>query len=728
MPALPGIPLFLIKRVPFLSHLRPIRQPGETRNNAFRWLYAPTPAALGFAVRTTVAAMMALVIAMWMELDDPQWAAMTVWIVAQGSRGESLSKSRWRIVGTAIGVIMSITLISAFPQYPWLFFPALAIWLGVCCALATLVHNFRSYALVLAGYTTAIIALGAVNDPENVFMVAMSRATYIILGITCEALLAGLFAHNLAATAHSNIRTKLRSALTSVSDALSSLLEGNQAALIRSRTLFGPLLSINDQIEFSEVEMGPHGHEGDHARAALAAVSVLLSRGLGMAVRLQSLDETQPVFDQTALLTRTFLETVPPRLDTDENVELVRHDLSLLRAECRQRIVDALTEEIAIGDRTAKDPRIPGLLDQRILHNALDELLEELDIALTEFKASHTVIPGDHFRFRLQSHRDWREAVYNGVRAAAATVASALLWEITAWPTGLGFVTFVTLVCGLFATRENPVLATTNFLKGSIWAAVVSFFLVFLLIPRMSEYEMLIAAMFIPSVAGGLAARNAATALHAAAYTLLLPNFVHTWNQGRWNEIGWFNSTGAVLLGVAFAVAIFRLVLPFNAADERWRMRRTMLQDLRTLAEAQPIPLTQDWTGRNIDRFARVIRHAGPTPSPTIEGYLQGTLAAMTIGLNIIRLRNVQARNQLPPQARQAVQATLNRMSQFTGKYNRASTTARRATAILRQIEGREENITTRIELTRAIAYLIVVSHELDTNRVFLDASKRFKV
>jgi uncharacterized membrane protein YccC len=728
VPALPGIPLFLIKRVPFLSHLRPIRQPGESRNTALRWLYAPSPAALGFAVRTTIAAMMSLIIAMWMELDDPQWAPMTVWIVAQGSRGESLSKSRWRIVGTAIGVIMSIALISAFPQYPWLFFPALAIWLGLCCALATLVHNFRSYALVLAGYTTAIIALGAVNDPENVFLVAMSRATYIILGIGCEALLAGLFAHNLADTARSNIRSKLRTALTSVSEALSSLLEGNQAALIKSRTLFGPLLSINDQIEFSEVEMGPHGHEGDHARAALAAVSVLLSRGLGMTVRLQSLDRAQPVFERTALLTRTFLETVPPRLDTDENVELVRHDLSLLRAECRQRIVDALTEEIAIGDRTAKDPRIPGLLDQRILHNALDELLAELDIALKEFKASHTVIPGDHFRFRLQSHRDWREAAYNGVRAAAATLASALLWEITAWPTGLGFVTFVTLVCGLFATRENPVLATSNFLKGSIWAAVVSFFLVFLIVPRMSEYETLIAAMFIPSVAGGLAARNTATALHAAAYTLLLPNFVHTWNQGRWNEIGWFNSTGAILLGVAFAVAIFRLVLPFNAADERWRMRRTMLQDLRTLAAAKPIPQTQDWTGRNIDRFARVIRHAGPTPSPTIEGYLQGTLAAMTIGLNIIRLRNVQARNLLPPQARQAVQATLNRMSQFTGKYDRASTTARRATAILRQIEAREENITIRIELTRAIAYLIVVSHELDANHVFLDASKRFKV
>lgn len=727
VPTFPGIPLFLIRRLSFLSHLRPVGRPGAARNQAFRWLFAPTPAALGFAVRTTTASLMALCIAMWMELDDPQWAAMTVWVVAQGSRGESLSKSRWRLVGTAMGVICSITLISAFCQKPWLFFPALGIWLGLCCMFATLVHNFRSYALVLSGYTCAIIALGAVPNPDNVFMVAMSRASYIVLGIVCEALLAGLFAHNLAETARKNIRQKLGTALSSVSESIASLLEGRQAALVRGRSLFGPLLSINDQIEFSEVEMGPHGHEGDHARAALAAVSVLLSRGLGMAVRLQSLPRKQEAFEHTAMLTREFLLTVPSRLDSDEAVANLRRDLARLRAECRQQIIDALTEEVTLG-LPAEDEKVTTLLDERILHNALDELLAELDAAIYEFDASHHVIRGDHFRFRLQSHRDWREAGYNGIRAAVAITTAGLLWEITAWPAGLGFVTFVGLVCGLFATRENPVLATSKFLEGSIWAAAMSFVLVFWIVPWLTIYESLVFALALPMIAGGLASRNPATAPRAAAYNLLLPNFVHTWNQGRWNEIQWFNSTGAIVLGVAFAVSIFRLVLPFDAAAERWRMRKTILQDLRTLASASPVPLTQDWTARNIDRFARVIRHAGPTPSPTIEGYLQGTLAAMTIGLNIIRLRNLLKRDQLPPMARQALEVTMMRMSRFTGQYGRTSTTARRTTALLRRIEAREENISVRLELTRAIAYLLVVSHELDANHLFLDASRRFKV
>lgn len=276
---MPSLSFPLLDRIGRLRTFRPLGPPGVQRKLPLGWLLAPTPSAIGFALRTTAAALISLVIALWMELDDPQWAAMTVWIVAQGSRGESMSKARWRLVGTAIGVVMSITLISAFNQTAWLFFPALSIWLGLCCGLATLVRNFRSYALVLAGYTTAIIAIGAIPHPENVFMTAMSRATYIVLGIVCESTVAGLFAHNLAETARRNIRDKLCTALSNVSEAVASLLAGDEEALIRSRAMFGPILSINDQIEFSEAEMGPHGHEGDHARAALAAVSVLLSRG-----------------------------------------------------------------------------------------------------------------------------------------------------------------------------------------------------------------------------------------------------------------------------------------------------------------------------------------------------------------------------------------------------------------------------------------------------------------
>nr|WP_239029589.1 FUSC family protein [Novacetimonas pomaceti] len=691
-----------------------------------KWLYAPTPEALAFALRTTFAALMALTIAMWMELDSPPWAAMTVWIVAQGSRGESLSKARWRLVGTALGAISAVVIVCSFPQAPWLFFPALSIWIGICCGCATLVRNFRSYALVLSGYTCAIIALAASQDPDNIFMITMSRTTYIVLGISCETLVAVLFAHNLASAAKKNMRQKIQTALSTSTQAVANLLAGDEQAFVRSRALFGTILSINDQIEFSEVEMGPHGHEGDHARAALAAVSVLLSRGLGMMARIKELGTINPVFTETSLLTRTYLLGLPARLESDAQIPQLLSDLQDLRSVCRQRIIDALTEELAATEPHDTET-IERLLNCRILHNALDELLGELEQAIEEFDASQHEIRGDHFHFRLQAHRDFKEALYNGVRAAVAIGASALIWEITAWSNGIGFITMVAVTCGLFATRENPVLGTMNFLRGACWAVFVSAFLVLLFLPRPAEFEMLAAILALPMIAGGLAARNPATAGAAASYSLFLPNLVGPGNQTRLNEIAYFNASFALLCSIGFAVLIFRAVLPFNSDEERWRMRNRTLHDLRHLASANPLPQARAWIGRNTDRFSRLIRHAGPTPSPTIEAYLQGTLSAMTIGLNIIRLRVVLERSQLPESANRAISLFLHRMAQFSGRYGRTARVARSATRVLRTLEGKETNITARVEMTRAIAYLLVISYELDANAAFLDASQPYR-
>ena len=691
-----------------------------------KWLYAPTPEALAFALRTTFAALMALTIAMWMELDSPPWAAMTVWIVAQGSRGESLSKARWRLVGTALGATSAVVIVCSFPQAPWLFFPALSIWIGICCGCATLVRNFRSYALVLSGYTCAIIALAASQDPDNIFMITMSRTTYIVLGISCETLVAVLFAHNLATAAKKNMRQKIQTALSTSTEAVANLLAGDEQAFVRSRALFGTILSINDQIEFSEVEMGPHGHEGDHARAALAAVSVLLSRGLGMMARIKALGTVNPVFTETSLLTRTFLLGLPARLESDTQIPQVMSDLQDLRSVCRQRIIDALTEELAATEPHDTDT-IERLLNCRILHNALDELLGELEQAVAEFDASQHEIRGDHFHFRLQAHRDFKEALYNGIRAAVAIGASALIWELTAWPNGIGFITMVAVTCGLFATRENPVLGTMNFLRGACWAVFVSAFLVLLFVPRPAEFEMLAAVLALPMIAGGLAARNPATAGAAASYSLFLPALVGPGNQTRLNEIAYFNAAFALLCSIGFAVLIFRAVLPFDSDEERWRMRNRTLHDLRHLASANPLPQPRAWIGRNTDRFSRLIRHAGPTPSPTIEAYLQGTLSAMTIGLNIIRLRVVLERSKLPESANRAITLFLHRMAQFSGRYGRTARVARSATRVLRVLEGKETNITARVEMTRAIAYLLVISYELDANAAFLDASQPYR-
>lgn len=63
---------------------------------------------LVLAFRGTVAAVAALAAAVLLKLECPYWAAMTVLIVIQPTRGLLLEKCYYRLVGTAVGSLAGI--------------------------------------------------------------------------------------------------------------------------------------------------------------------------------------------------------------------------------------------------------------------------------------------------------------------------------------------------------------------------------------------------------------------------------------------------------------------------------------------------------------------------------------------------------------------------------------------------------------------------------------------
>ncbi|WP_264815550.1 FUSC family protein, partial [Acidomonas methanolica] len=186
----------------------------------WNWLFAPSRADLGFAVRTSCAAILSLLIAMWMELGSPQWAPLTVWTVATASRGESFSKARWRLAGTVVGCGVGVALIATFPQEVGLFFLCLALWAGTCCGLATVFDGYRSYGFLVASFTAAIVATDGIAAPDDAFFIAMARGTYIALGILCETVLAVLFSPGLRERARAALLARLRGVSVAVGQRL----------------------------------------------------------------------------------------------------------------------------------------------------------------------------------------------------------------------------------------------------------------------------------------------------------------------------------------------------------------------------------------------------------------------------------------------------------------------------------------------------------------------------
>ncbi len=112
-----------------------------------------------FAAKTTASALIALLIAFTFNLDQPQWALLIVFIVAQPQSGLVLAKSFYRIIGTLVVAAVALLLIALFAQERVLFLGAIALWVGLCTFGSQYARNFTAYGFVLSGYTAAIVGI-----------------------------------------------------------------------------------------------------------------------------------------------------------------------------------------------------------------------------------------------------------------------------------------------------------------------------------------------------------------------------------------------------------------------------------------------------------------------------------------------------------------------------------------------------------------------------------------
>lgn len=300
----------------------------------------------------------------------------------------------------------------------------------------------------------------------------------------------------------------------------------------------------------------------------------------------------------------------------------------------------------------------------------LGDMLDELATSLQQFEASRNPIAHDHFRYPIETWRDWRQATGNSLRASVSMFVAGVIWITTAWPQGLFFLMFVGIINSLFSTLETPAVATRAFLHGTVVVTAVAAFMVILVMPAISTYEMM-AMCFIPvMMVGGLAFSNPATILGAVAYNLFLTILVSPFNDERMlDEITFFNTAMPLFLTMAFCMWMYRIFLPLDPDGVRWTMRMQILQMLRGLAR-RPYPLRpHDVIGVSIERMVRLLNTVGGRRGPVVDAYLHGVLSGMTVGLAILSLREVMARGNLPAQAKRNVQDMLARMAQFTGRY-----------------------------------------------------------
>ena len=128
------------------------------------------------SVRTAVAAVVSLVVAKLFGLTEAYWAPITTLVITQSSLRETLSVSRHRFIGTALGALLGA--IVAIQIGPNLFaFGAGVLVLGLFCAL---VGSDRT-AYRFGGVTLAIVLL--VPRTNSAWGMAFHRFAEVSIGI-----------------------------------------------------------------------------------------------------------------------------------------------------------------------------------------------------------------------------------------------------------------------------------------------------------------------------------------------------------------------------------------------------------------------------------------------------------------------------------------------------------------------------------------------------------------
>ena len=248
------------------------------------------PGWLGFCTRTWIALVLALASAFWLELDSPSSAAVCAAIVAQPTRGQSLSKAIYRMGGTVIGAAVALLLMGLFPQDRFMLLGGVGLWVAICTTFSTMTRDFRAYAAVLSGYTVSIVALAVIDNPNGAFESAASRVAVIAIGVIAMTVINDAFG---SPETWKQLVTGLKQSADKVfkiaDDAVHGRALPDEAEIA---DLASSILALRTQANYSRTELqdGPHRIAGVHS-AMLGLLDMLFcARAIAFGVRRDDAD------------------------------------------------------------------------------------------------------------------------------------------------------------------------------------------------------------------------------------------------------------------------------------------------------------------------------------------------------------------------------------------------------------------------------------------------------
>jgi len=617
----------------------------------------PDRLALLFSFNSFVAAMLALYIALAIGLSQPSWAMMTAFIVSHPLSGAVRSKALYRLAGTALGAIAAVVMVPLLANAPVLLSGALALWVGGCLSISLLDRTPRSYLLMLAGYTAAIIAFPSVANPGAIFDAAVSRVTEIGLGILCATTIHSLIFPQPVGDA---LQKRLAAWLEEADRwALDILRHREAAVIVRDRQHLAAaaseihLLATHLPFDTSRLDETAAAVQALHNRmvllipllsgiadrmATLAAVEDREVRELIDAVAAW-IDHRPPGTDPVALRER--LVAAAARAHPDGWHDLLTHSLLVRLAD----LVVALAESRSLVAHI-RDPRV-----------ALgDELERELDQAV-----------------RHPMHSDWRLALRSGIAASVAILLSCAVWIGTGWADGATAAVMTAVFCCFFAALDDPVPAIIAFGVATLAALPLAAVYAFAILPRINEFPLLVAVLAPLLLGVGLFVPDPRYANPATALTVGFYNALGLQGAYAPDFATFLNVNLAQAAGLISAIVVTGSLRSMGLESSVQRLRRQTWRDLSRLARARSAPPQAAFAAALVDRIGLLTPKLSAISGSSGSADAEAALRDLRAGMNVVGL--LELRDTLPPADRRPLDGLLLKLAEhFTSRAAAAAT------------------------------------------------------
>ncbi|WP_322043151.1 FUSC family protein [Paraburkholderia sp. J67] len=547
------------------------------RTDGLVWLYL---------FKTVAAALIALGIAMKLELPSPRTAMTTVFIVMQPQSGPVFAKSFYRLSGTLVGLVVMLALIGLFAQQPELFIATTAIWVGICTAGAARNRNFRSYGFVLAGYTAALIGIPASQHPDGAFMSAMTRVAEISIGVIISGAVSALvFPQYTGELLRSTVRRRFSSFVDYVSASLAGRIDRSQIEATNARF-------VADIVGF-EASRSNAVFETPDSRMRSGRLARLNTEFMAAATRFHALhqlmnrlrsegskvtvDALEPYFHEISPL----FDKAGERVLTAADAAHASAQLSQYRAALPKRVRDTRAQlEAALpeGDAAALAHKAARLLD----FDTATELFYRFVHEMNEYTATYASLAVEtHSRekwiARYVPKTNMVAASVHGVRAAIVMGLLGAFWIATAWPSGTNLVLNAAATCALASASPQPTRMASQMAIGTALASFVGMILTFGVFPHIDGFPMLCVALAPALAFGTFVSTRPKYVGIGVGYCIFLCFLAGPDNLMQYNPTGYINDALALVISMIVSAAAFAVLLPPSTP---W-LRNRLLANLR---------------------------------------------------------------------------------------------------------------------------------------------------